>query len=1134
MSNYYFNFVKQLDQFIDKYYKNALLKGILWSLGGILSLYIILNVLEYYFYFSTQLRFCFLLLFFLIAFLLLFFFVLNPIAKLFGLSKRLSYTEAVKKLALFFPESEDKMLNILDLQTKFENPNPTEEVSLDLLRAAIDQKVLSFKAYRFVNAIKVKVNLKYVKYLSIPVVLILFLLIFYPQTLVKSSNRILHFNQKFEREYPFKIKILNSQFVVLYQEDFLLQIEVSGDKIPHEIFVLVEGQAAKCKQVDLTHFVYTFKSVTQNINFKILADKYVSGEYTLSLAPKPLLRSLRMKIKYPSYISKESLWVDAIGNTSVPEGSNIEWFIDVQHSDSISFMFYENEKKYTLLATKKQKTKKDTRFVFQKTLHEKFPYALSAYHPQALSLDTVSYQIDVIPDAYPSIQVSTFEDSLLDTRRFFRILLSDDYACKYLVFVVNTYDKDQVLVSQQLDSLLILPNRDRQEVSYFFDLLKYNLMPGQRLEYFFWVYDNDAYHGYKKTSSTSFSFYKKSQEELLLEVNKQAETLDKSMKKSLSAISAIKTDFDKMSKQLTEKTNLNWEDKKAFEQLLKEQKNILNDLKNFANQIKSKLEKEKQLSEIDPTILEKEKQLEALFKEIFDDNMQKQLEEIEKLLKENVSRETLTEKMENMKLKQQELAKELNRNLDIYKQLEFEKKFDKGIEDISKLQTKLAQLQKELQEKNNAANKEELLQKQKEAMQDLNILKQDLNKLDAMNQVLNEPNQFTNPSQKLESVQKKMNTAIQKIDAQKNTEAAQADKEAQEELAQMAQSMEDEMELGQAEEQAEDAASIRVLLKSILRTSFSQEALMQKLQTTTTNNPLYPDIIRAQSVLRTEILQIADTINAIAVRQPAVAVYTQKEVKQVLSYSRDVLASLLQMNEVFYQRANLRNNEALSGQQYVMTSLNNLSLLLTESLDKMNKQAKKGKGKNGKPSTSNESAKSGKKPSAKDMQDALNTYLKELKKRMEGKNSQQEGEKGMPGMSEAFARAAARQEMIRQMMQEQYKSLMSKNPKMAGEFNKIMGEMEKTETDLVNKILNEQTLRRQENIQSRLLEAEKADLEREQEMKRESKEAKSMPVNSPALEEFLKQKNKINKDVLRKEIPNLKKYYKEKVDIFFR
>ena len=51
--------------------------------------------------------------------------------------------------------------------------------------------------------------------------------------------------------------------------------------------------------------------------------------------------------------------------------------------------------------------------------------------------------------------------------------------------------------------------------------------------------------------------------------------------------------------------------------------------------------------------------------------------------------------------------------------------------------------------------------------------------------------------------------------------------------------------------------------------------------------------------------------------------------------------------------------------------------------------------------------------------------------------------------------------------------------------------MEQTETDLVNKIINNETIKRQKEILTRFLESEKAEKERELDEKRESNEAKN-------------------------------------------
>ena len=97
----------------------------------------------------------------------------------------------------------------------------------------------------------------------------------------------------------------------------------------------------------------------------------------------------------------------------------------------------------------------------------------------------------------------------------------------------------------------------------------------------------------------------------------------------------------------------------------------------------------------------------------------------------------------------------------------------------------------------------------------------------------------------------------------------------------------------------------------------------------------------------------------------------------------------------------------------------------------------------------------------------------------------------------------------------------------------IAGKMEQTEIDLVNKRLTEQLIKRQEEILTRLLQAEDAMREQELDKERESKSARQLerPV-PPAFEEYLKLKEK-EIELLRTVPPKLNPYYKKEVMEYF-
>ena len=97
-----------------------------------------------------------------------------------------------------------------------------------------------------------------------------------------------------------------------------------------------------------------------------------------------------------------------------------------------------------------------------------------------------------------------------------------------------------------------------------------------------------------------------------------------------------------------------------------------------------------------------------------------------------------------------------------------------------------------------------------------------------------------------------------------------------------------------------------------------------------------------------------------------------------------------------------------------------------------------------------------------------------------------------------------------------------------------MKEMEQTETDLVNKRITQESMIRQQEIQTRLLEAEKAEREREQDNQRESKAARDFaPDYNLILQEYQKLKAK-EVEQLKTIPPTLNYFYKEKISDYFK
>jgi hypothetical protein len=150
------------------------------------------------------------------------------------------------------------------------------------------------------------------------------------------------------------------------------------------------------------------------------------------------------------------------------------------------------------------------------------------------------------------------------------------------------------------------------------------------------------------------------------------------------------------------------------------------------------------------------------------------------------------------------------------------------------------------------------------------------------------------------------------------------------------------------------------------------------------------------------------------------------------------------------------------------------------------------------------------------------------------KPGQKPGQQGQSGMSEGLARLAAQQEFIRNELGKLNQNENKDGKGSLGDLEKTQEKMEETEKDIVNKTITQETMKRQSEILTRLLESERAERERDQDDQRQSEEAKNYTHRNPnGFEEYkmLKQKEV---ELLKTVPPSLSPYYKKKVDDYFQ
>lgn len=1114
--------ISKLDRFIRKYYKNKLIKGILYCVFLLLSFFLILNTLEYFGYYSTLTRSILFYAFLLTAILIIYFFIIVPVFKIFRLTKTISYKEAAKIIGKHFPEVSDKLLNLLQLQ------DIASEEASELLEASIIQRTKELSPIPFVKAIDISKNKKYIKWALIPIIIILLSGIFFPSFISEPTYRYINHSKHFQKPAPFSFKLLNDQLKILQHGDIDIKVRIEGDMLVNKVNIIINKQTFQMNKEKKDVFSYTIKQIQDNSTFYFESSGITSNDYKIEVLPKPILLDLQAIITYPPHTKKEQEVFTNVSNFSVPKGSTISWRAVTRDANALIFKNNDKIESFT--------PDKNGRLSFSKKIMSDLSYQIFTKNKYTTFSDSLEFMINSIQDLSPQIAVIEQKDSLIADRVYFRGQIKDDYGFSKLEFHIEKYQKEEQEPTHITYPLPLNTKENTQEFYYSYDLSE--LEAGERVVYYFEVWDNDGVDGAKSTRSGVFTIEIPTMEEIEEKQEKTSSQIKQETDQSLLELKKIQEEIRELNKKMLEKKELDWQDKKQIESLKQKQEQIKQSLEEISKKIKENNSLDQRYKSQNEEILKKQKELEKLYEEVAKD----MFEELNKLIKDNIKKEDLKEALDKMKMSNENLEKQLDRNLEMFKRLEVDKKMQETIDKLNKA----AQEQKQLSEKTeqNPKNNKDLQEKQSQLNKSFEEIKKDIQELQKKASELEDPLKIKRDKEKEDSISKAQSNAQKNMEQRKNKDASKNQKQAAQQMQEMADDLEKQQQDNEEEQLAEDIQEVRQILKNLVKLSFMQEDLILKVRETSVTDPLYQNLLNTQNKIKSDMKMISDSLFAMSKRQPQIGNIINKELTTIDNQIGNSIEKLLQYNQGIY--GSYKNTQATTSQQYAMTSMNNLSLLLAESLDNMqqnmksmSKQSCNSKSRpNSKPNSQCNSPKSGKKSpkTMRELQEALNKEMERLKKELE---SQKKGEGQKPRIgenakiNEELAKMAAQQEMIRKMMQQYSNDLKEEGGKSAGELDNLIKQMEQTETDIVNKIINQQTINRQNNILTRMLQHEKAQAKQEQEQRRESVEGRDLIDNSNnQFLEFNKLKNR-ELELFKQVPPVFSPYYKEKVNEFF-
>ena len=1102
--------ISKIERFIRKFYLNRLIQGALIGLVLMIALFLIINGIEYFSWLPKKGRLILLLLFILgTSFVAIFYFII-PIINLIRFRKKMSDEKAAVIIGKFFPEISDKLLNTIQLSNGLAQNSDNQ-----LLIATIEQRTEHLKPINFSDAVNLKENYKYLKIFGLAFVILTITFIFLPDFSHKPARRIINYSQEFEKPLPFSVELSATNIEAMQGKDAEFRIHVTGERIPDAFYI-------KCKDVSRnvstsTHlmsrlntndFRFVFKNVYQNEEFYVEGGDYRSQIIKLTVRPNPTMLYYEAKLTFPKYIHRKNETLNGKTRIIVPQGTNVEFTFHTRDVDSIAITIpFDNAPVQTRFiasqwANNDSPLQSSNDFVYNMTAMNSTKFNVTLYNNWNAT-DAIQFNVEVIPDAYPDIQVQNFHEDFAK-QTYYSGLIADDYGFTKLLYHFEVDGKPQ---QSFVKNIPIDKKNTRNSFYYSIDIDTLTLYRGDEIKAYFEIFDNDGINGPKSKRSEVFYLVLPTTEQLDSIADNAENQILNNLNQRSDELQNLRKDIEDMLRDLMSKKDLDWSDKEKMKELLEKQKEVQEEWQKIQEEQKELSDFIKENELFNEDLIKKQEEINKLFEEVIPDEMKKLMDEIEQLLNE-MTRERMQEIMKDLKKNNDALQQMMDRNLSLLEQLKVEK-------DMNQLMDEMQKLADELLENTDSISAQD-------AENQLDKVEQQLDSIIEKNQGLNDPFDINKDEQAFDEAEQDLEEAGESEDSGDQENAQQKKQKAGKKIKEMSENMSLMMMGGGMDQLAEDAHLVRILLENVVRSSHAEEQLMQEISVMKKDDPTVSQKISRQKDISENFAMVEDSLRKMANRQTTIKNFVFNELQVIDQQTVSAMQDILE----------LRFGNATHKQQNAMMSMNNLALMLAESLNDMESMMDgssssscskpgKSKGSQGKPKNMK---------NMKDLQNQLGEQLKKMQQQM-----QQQQQDGTPSqnMNEELARMAAQQELIREGMQ-QILDEMKKNGTLGDDgIYQIIKDMEKLEEDIVNKRITNQTIKRNKDIMSRMLKAENAQQEREKEEKRKSDEYKGVEKTHNIDELRYEESIKKQQDFLRTNPIEYQPFYKQKINEYF-
>jgi hypothetical protein len=696
------------------------------------------------------------------------------------------------------------------------------------------------------------------------------------------------------------------------------------------------------------------------------------------------------------------------------------------------------------------------------------------------SIDPVEYALKIIPDAPPTVTLLLPGENLdvTDTTPVNLLAkIADDYGFSRARLAYKLVQSKYESPAQEFTSIpLPVPPAGTLDalLPYRWSINGLHLVPEDVISYFVEVFDNDVISGPKSAISEIYSLRLPSMDEVFAQADKGHEASIEGMQDALKQAKEARKEMEELTQSVRASADqMEWQDRQKAEDLLKKYDDVrgkMDSVKAAVDKMVADLTKNRVLSK---ETMEKYQELQQLMSQLSSPEFAEAMKQLQQAMQQ-MNPDALRQAMQQFSLSEETFRKSIERTLNLLRRIQIEQKVDEAVRRTGQMIKQQAGV-KENTERARAGDRgamDQARKEQQEVKEHLEALKAQME--DLQRKMEEFPSEM--PLGEIEKAKQEMNAdsldaqmeaasrAMEQMQAQEASRSQQRALSSMGKLGDHLQKMQQEMRQNQ---QRQVLNAMRRSMRDLLDLSRREEALKNESESLEPNSRRFRDNEEAQMDVMRDLGTVAEGLAALSQKTFGVTPEMGKSIGDALRSMNDAMRSLAQ-----------RNRPGASQQQTdAMGSLNEAAQRVEDSMNALQQGGGQGMGMAG-----------------------LMQRLQRLSSRQGGIN---DGSRNLGAMTQAqaaeMARLAGEQGMVRKSLEQLAREAAASGDlkKLMGDLNQAAREMAEVQTDLMSGNLNPETVRKEDRILSRLLDAQRSTRERDFEKKRTSTAGQDILRESP-------------------------------------